>query len=133
MRMIVQANFQMAFNVQQDYLIQYANEIDRSLSNELQGLKADIVANSNQINSASKTVSGLETMAQRFSNSIESYPNEILSIKKFIEFCVETGELPSFSTTSLTPWKPINSSIEDNKPVVITVPSLSSIEKYNGN
>ena len=123
----------MKLNVQKEYFTNVATEINLSISNDLMGLKADIVANSNQMNTASKTISGLENMAQSFSNSIERFPNEIFSIKKFIEFCVETGELPPFSTTSLTPWKPLNTSIEDNTPLVITVPSLSSIEKYKGN
>ena len=96
------------------------------------GLNADIVENANRIQRTSATVSGLENMAESFSNSIESLPKEIVDIKKFIEYCVDTGELPSFSTTSGNQTKPSYSLNEENKPIIIKVPSRSSIEKYNG-
>ena len=141
-------------NIQRDTFIKFATEINLSLSNQLMGPRADIVTNSNQINSEIEGANELLEKADNLSKLSQKLSHAIINIINYFQFCYDQGVLPSMTslapsmipvtspssdlllseTSTLEPIQNQTSSlgVKENSSGEITVPSKIYIKKHNG-
>ena len=114
-------------NVKIEILTQNATQISIFIDNwenELKKLKNDILGNTNRVMTVSTNINEFKTMANNFTESFGIISNQMSYISNFISNGIDAG--------ILSPEEEAQSSIPEEQPVIITVPSTSNIKKYNG-